>query len=159
MKDRKLVTTIMALALGFCLLYEVPATQAQSMNSRCRIVRGNLEVAFSPGAANGSITNSGFLNGSVTTSFQPGSVMPTANPTSITFTGDTTLTTLAGTLVTHDVYLFDFVLMLGPAMLRIDPGASTGIFAGATGVIYINPVAGSTDTGQAELGGRLCFAE
>jgi len=42
---------------------------------------------------------------------------------------------------------------------RIDPDASTGDFAGATGVLYIN--AKTTDGGatdQAEIAGEICFA-
>ena len=159
MKNRKLITTMMALAFSICLLNGVSSIQAQPTHRRCKAVRGNLGVVFSPGAANGSITNGGFLNGSVAQAFNPGSVVPTADPTSITFTGDSTITTIHGTLVTRDVYLFDFVRLLGPAMFRVDPVASTGIFAGAEGVIYLNPVSAATDTGQAELGGRICYPE
>jgi len=46
------------------------------------------------------------------------------------------------------------------AVNRIDPNASTGDFAGATGVLYINGK--TTDGGvtfQAEITGEICFAE
>ncbi len=42
---------------------------------------------------------------------------------------------------------------------RIDPNASTGDFAGATGVLYIN--GRTTDGGatfQAKITGEICFA-
>ena len=135
------------------------STWAQSENSNCKEVKGNLWVSFGPGVANGTITNGGIFNGTVATIFNDGSVVPTADPTTVTFTGDTVITTNAGVLVTHDVYVFDFVRSLGPGMLRIDPSASTGIFAGATGVVYLNVIFGGPESGQAKLAGQICFAK
>lgn len=130
---------------------------AQSENSNCKQVKGNLTVNFGPGTATGAITNGSVLNGTFETVFSAGSVVPTADPTSVTFTGDSTITTNTGVLVTHDVYLFDFVIALGPGMLRIDSTASTGDFAGATGILYINPNFGDAP-GHAKLTGKICFA-
>jgi hypothetical protein len=133
------------------------STSAQSPNSNCKQIKGNLMVNFGPGVASGTVTNGSFLNGTFETAFTPGSVVPTADPTSVTFTGGSTITTDKGVLVTHDVYLFDFARALGPGMLRIDSTASTGDFAGATGILYLNPNFGDPP-GHAQLGGKICFA-
>lgn len=115
-------------------------------------------IDFFPGGGSGTISNRGVLNGTVETLFNSGSIAPTADPTTVTFTGDSTITTNRGVLVTHDVYVFDFAIALGPGMLRIDSAASTGDFAGATGVIYLNVSLGGPASGRAELGGQICFA-
>lgn len=159
----RILMTLAAVALSFALtLLEQPtsarsASPAQTSNSNCKQVKGNLRVEFGPGTASGAIANGNVINGTFETVFTPGSVVPTADPTSITFTGDSTITTDKGVLVTHDVYLFDFVRALGPGMLRIDSITSTGDFAGATGILYINPNFGDAP-GNAEIGGNMCFA-
>jgi hypothetical protein len=62
------------------------------------------------------------------------------------------------------VYLFDLVLGLGTAMVVIDPKASTGIFAGATGLLYTmdlkaNPAQGPPPiTYYDAVVGHVCFA-
>ena len=150
-----LTLTTVVLALG-CFTFE-QSTPAQSESSYCKQVKGNLIVEFGPGTASGAITNGSFLNGTVETVFTPGSVAATADPTSVTFTGDSAITTDKGVITTHDLYLFDFATELGSGMLRIDPAASTGDFAGATGIIYLNINAGDPP-GHARLGGRICFA-
>ena len=135
-----------------------PAKMAQSENSNCKHVKGDLMVNFGPGTASGTISNAGVLNGTIATVFNAGSIVPTADPTTVTFTGDSTITTNRGVLVTHDVYVFDFARSLGPGMLRIDSAASTGDFAGATGVIYLNVRFGDNVSGQASLAGQICLA-
>jgi hypothetical protein len=75
----------------------------------------------------------------------------------ISLTDDFTVTTNQGVLKTHNVGIFDVVLGLFSEIARIDPNASTGASAGATGVLYIN---GTTDdsgaTFQAEITGEIC---
>ena len=137
--NTRMLMTLVAVALTFGLFPLEQSTSAQSENSKCKQVKGNLIVNFGPGIASGVITNGSFLNGTFETVFKAGSVVPTADPTSVTFTGDSTNTTGKGVLVTHDVYLFDSVRALGPAMLRIDSAASTGDFLGATGIITSVP--------------------
>lgn len=148
---------LLAVVLTFGLLPLEQPTSAQSENSRCKKVKGDVTVTFGPGTASGAITNGSILNGTIETVFNAGSVAPTADPTTITFTGDSTITTSKGVLVTHDVYLFDFVKALGPGMLLIDSTASTGDFAGATGIIYLNINFGDPP-GHGELAGKICFA-
>jgi hypothetical protein len=159
----RVVMTVVAVALSFALspLQQLTSARSASMagsqSSNCKEVKGNLTVEFGAGTASGAITNGNVLNGSFATVFTPGSVVPTADPTSITFTGNSTISTDKGALATHDVYLFDFVSALGPAMLRIDSTNSTGEFAGATGILYINPNFGDPP-GQAQLSGKICLA-
>ncbi|HEX6730722.1 MAG TPA: hypothetical protein VF074_11945, partial [Pyrinomonadaceae bacterium] len=62
-------------------------------------------------------------------------------------------------LKTHNVAIFDVVRGVFSAIDRIDPNTSTGDFAGATGVLYINgktPDGGATI--QAEITGEVCLA-
>lgn len=157
----RIVMTVAAVALSLLPLEQPTsarsASSAQSPNSNCKEVKGNLTVEFGTGTASGAITNGNGLNGTFATAFNPGSVAPTADPTSVTFTGDSTISTEKGVLVTHDVYLFDFVRALGPGMLRIDSTTSTGDFAGATGILYINPNFGDPP-GHAQLFGKICLA-
>lgn len=162
-KTRMLIMLLaIALTVGFFPLEQSisarTAKPLQSENSNCKHVKGDIMVNFGPGTASGTVSNGGFLNGTVETAFTPGSVVPTADPTSVTFTGVSTITTNRGVLVTQDVYLFDIATGLGSAMLRIDSAASTGDFAGATGVAYLNISSTTPESGRAELAGRICFA-
>lgn len=156
-RTRKLMTLV-AVVLTFCLCSLEQATSAQSPNSNCKQVKGSLAVNFGPGVANGTITNGGVLNGTIATTFNAGSVVPTADPAAVSFTGSSTITTNGGTIVTHEVYVFDFVRSWTTAMLRIDSAASTGAFAGATGVIFLNSNSASPESGQGELAGQICYA-
>jgi hypothetical protein len=153
---RRVLITILATVMISNVLTVVQPTAAQSENSNCKQVKGDLVVNFGPGTASGVLTNGSILNGTFESVFAPGSVVPTADPTSITFTGDSSITTNKGVVVTHDVYLIDFVLTLGPGMLRIDPASSSGEFAGATGLIYLNPKV-EGPFGHAELTGQICI--
>jgi hypothetical protein len=59
------------------------------------------------------------------------------------------------------LYLLDLVTGLGVAMTDIDPSTSTGIFAGATGVLYMNIVKSITVAQgpyYEAVGGQICFA-
>lgn len=117
-------------------------------------VKGNL----SGGGGIGTITQGGRLNGTTQAIFT-GAFTPTPDPTTFSFTDDLTVTTNKGVLKTHNVGIFDVAAGLFSAIDRIDPNASTGEFAGATGVLYINGK--TTDGGatiQAEITGEICFA-
>lgn len=154
-KNRVLMTFV-AIALTGGVFEVAQPTAAQTADSSCKQLKGDLAVTFGPGTASGVLTNGSFLNGTFDSVFVAGSVLPTADPTSITFTGNSSITTNKGVLVTRDVYLVDFILTLGPGMLRIDPAASTGEFAGATGLIYLNPQV-EGPLGHAQLAGQICL--
>ena len=110
------------------------------------------------GTTSGTITQGGKLNGTTQTVFTS-DFTPTPDPNTFSFTDDLTLTTDKGVLRTHNVTLFDAANGVFSAIARIDPNGSTGDFAGATGVLYINGK--TTDGGatfQAEITGEICFA-
>ena len=153
LKTRTLATfALVAVTIGVFSL-----AQAASAVGGCQRVKGNLIG----GGGSGTITQGGILNGTTQAVFTS-MFMPTPDPTTFSFTDDLTITTSlrqGGVLKTHNVVIFDVVRGLFSAIDRIDPEASTGRFAGATGVLYINgktPDGGATI--QAEITGEICFA-
>ena len=153
MKSKKIKTlatqTLVALSIGL-----FPAAQSTSAGSHCKQVYANLNGA----GGIGTITQGGILNGTTQAIFTS-NFTPTPDPTTFSFTDDLTITTDKGVLKTHNVAIFDVAAGLFTAIDRIDPDASTGDFAGATGVLYVNgktPDGGATI--QAEITGEICFA-
>ena len=125
----------------------------------CTKVRGTESVVNNgDGTLSGTLTHGGRLNGTthvvVTSAFTP-----TPDPNTFSFTDDFTLTTRKGVLVSHNVTLLDMANGLVTAIGQIDSSASTGEFAGASGVVFIN---GTTEDGgatiQTRLTGEVCFA-
>ena len=140
---------LVALTIGF---FSLP--QSASAVSDCKKVQGNL----SGGGGSGTITQGGILNGTTQAVFTS-AFTPTPHPSTFSFTDDLTITTNKGVLKTHNVGIFDVATGLFSAIDRIDPNASTGDFAGATGVLYVNGK--TTDGGatfQGEITGEICFA-
>jgi hypothetical protein len=151
------VTAIGLVVLGLTVL--LPATSAQD---QCKRVRGNMVQVADPSShrATGTITNGGFLNGTTVAVFNS-PPFPTPVPTQVTFTSTFTLTTEHGQLNGNATYLFDFGTGQGTAIVKIEPATGTGIFAEATGVIFINLLKSDTvGTGPYHevLGGQICFA-
>ena len=120
---------------------------------------GNLSVVNNgDGTTSGTITQGGRLNGTTQAVFTS-AFTPTPDPNTVSFTDDLSVMNRKGVLKTHNVGIFDQATGLFSAINRIDPNASTGGFAGATGVLYINGK--TTDGGatfQAEITGEICFA-
>jgi hypothetical protein len=149
-KFRTLATVaLVALTIGLSSL-----AHSASAVSRCKQASGNL----SGGGGSGTIKQGGILNGTTQAVFTS-AFTPTPNPTTFSFTDDLTITTDKGVLKTHNVAIFDVAAGLFSAIDRIDPNASTGDFAGATGVLYVNGK--TTDGGatiEAEITGEICFA-
>lgn len=155
--------TLAALALTFCLVSVDQSASAQSTNN-CKKVKGHW-VEFYPGSGDadfGTITNGGILNGATETIFGS-DFFPTPDPASVSFVADSIITTNRGVLKTHNVYVMDLTnfptIGLAAALYRIDPVASTGIFAGATGVLNISATV--TDAGftvHYDIAGEICFA-
>jgi hypothetical protein len=150
LKLRTLTTfTFVALTIS---LFSLPPTA--SAVSDCKKAQGNL----SGGGGIGTITQGGMLNGTTQAVFTS-TFNPTPDPTTFSFTDNLTITTNGGVLKTHNVAIFDVARGVFSAIDRIDPNASTGDFAGATGVLYINgrtPDGGATI--QAEITGEICSA-
>lgn len=123
----------------------------------CHKVRGTLSAVNNGNSATGVITQGGRLNGT-TVAVHTSGFTPTPDPTTFSFTDDLSVTTDKGVLRTHNVVIFDVARGLFTAIARVDPDASTGDFAGATGVLYLN--GRTTDGGatvQAEITGEICL--
>jgi hypothetical protein len=153
-KTRMLATfALVALTLGL-----FSSSRSVSAVSDCQKAKGNLSAVNNGSSATGIITQGGKLNGT-TQAVHTSGFTPTPDPTTFSFTDDLSVTTNKGVLITHNVVIFDVARGLFSAIARIDPNASTGDFAGATGVLYLN---GKTLDGgasvQAEITGDICFA-
>lgn len=150
-------TAIGLAALGLALVQ--PSTSAED---HCRKVTGNMVQVFDPSSnsATATLTNGGFLNGTTVAVFNS---RPYATPvaTQVTFASTFTLTTNHGLLNGNATYLFDFATGRGTAIMQIDPAAGTGIFAEATGVLFINLLKSDTvgiGPFHEVIGGQICFA-
>ncbi len=155
-KIRILATfALVALTIGL-----FSSSQSASAVSGCKKAVGNLSIVNNfDGTTSGIITQGGKLNGTTLAVRTSSGVFPTPDPTTVSFTDDLTITTDKGILKTHNVAIFDFATGLVSAIARIDPNLSTGDFAGATGVLYVNGK--TTDGGatvQAEITCEICFA-
>jgi hypothetical protein len=155
LKIRTPVThALVALIIG---LFSLP--QSVTAVSNCQQAKGNLSVVNNGnGTTSGTITQSGKLHGTTQAVFTS-ALTPTADPNTFSYTDDFNVTTNRGILRTHNVGLFDVATGLFSEIAWIDPNASTGDFAGATGVLYINGK--TTDGGatfQAEITGEICSA-
>lgn len=148
------ISALVALTVGlFSTLQSVSAVNG------CKKAIGTLNAVNNGNSATGVITQAGKLNGT-TEAVHTSGFTPTSDPTTFSFTDDLTLTTNKGVLRTHNVVIFDVARGLFTAIARVDPSTSTGDFAGATGVLYLN---GKTIDGgatvQAEITGEICFAD
>lgn len=154
--ENKLLTTLALIALTLGLFSSSRSVLAAS---DCQKAKGNESVVNNGnGTTSGTITHGGRLNGTTQTVFTS-AFTPTPDPNTFSFSDDLTLTTNKGVLQTHNVTLFDAANGVFSAIARIDPDTSTGDFAGATGVLYIN---GKTSDGGAtfegKITGEICFA-
>lgn len=152
-KTRKIM--MLVAILMFCLFSLEQLTSAQETN-KCITVKGKFTDVTRDGSTTGTITRAGILNGRTETVFSPAFAF-TPDPTTVSFTGDYTIITPRGVLITHNVYIFDFARGLGAGIYRIDPYASNGIFAYATGVLYVNGKAPVPSTVEGDISGEICF--
>ena len=113
---------------------------------RCRDANGDLSVVSSgSGTTSGTVRHGGKLNGSTRAVFTS-ALTATPNPNAFSYTDEFSITTDRGVLKAHNVGLFMVSNGLFSEIAIIDPGTSTGNFAAATGVLYIN---GKTNDGGA----------
>ena len=154
-------TTFAVLILTFGTLLIGQSASGQS-NSSCKRAAGEwLDSLNAAGATSGTITNAGILNGTTQTVYSLAFVF-TIDPNVVSYVAETIITTNHGQLVTKNVYIYNFVTGRGTAMATISPGASTGRFEGATGVLYFN----TTETlgvfpdqsYASTITGAVCFA-
>jgi hypothetical protein len=157
MKSPRVMT--IAVLLGFALFTTEQRGLAQS---NCKQVKGEQAAVFDPvtNTSTGSITKGGLLNGTAWEAFGT-AVAPTPDPTTVSFTADFTIATPHGDLKASNVYILDVVTGFAAILGRINPTTSTGMFAGATGVLHIAGKTISFDplTVQGEMTGEICFAE
>jgi hypothetical protein len=96
-----------------------------------------------------------------TATIDGGAPFPTPDLNKITFSATIILTTAHGQLKGKRIFLFDVVTGLGTDMTGIDGSASTGMFTGATGVLYVNAIRTiSVAQGpyHSVVEGRICLA-
>ena len=147
--------TAAAIVLTYCLFGIHQSTSAQATDD-CMRVKGRLMQDSASGRNLGTITRGGILNGRTEIVFST-AAFATPDPTTVSFAGELTLTTHRGVLKTHDVYLFDFATAIGTGIHRIDPAASTGIFSGATGVLYDTSRVTGPSTIEGDVTGAICL--
>ncbi|HLJ18353.1 MAG TPA: hypothetical protein VKV15_27935 [Bryobacteraceae bacterium] len=153
----KSVARLAPFALGLAVL--VPVSFGQN---NCQQIKATFSEVFSGGCCTtGTITQGGFLNGTTTTA-NFSSADPTPDPTTVSYTGELTLTTGQGQLKVKNVYLYNSPTGQGTAIGHIDPTASTGRFAGATGVVFFNTnktIGGFPISFEQDVSGQICLAQ
>lgn len=139
------------------------SVSAQTAVSNCRQFNGMTVSVFDPvtGIVSGPITNAGILNGPSedVINFAAGFVF-TPNPTVVSYTSDLTITTIHGQLRASTVTTQSVVTGVGNEWGHINPTTSTGKFAGATGMIFLNfkPI-GDPSIGpyEGQITAEICF--
>jgi hypothetical protein len=151
---------LVAFVLTFRFLIPDGSALAQPANSNCKQAKGQWIDVY-PGTGNatfGRISSAGVLDGTSETIFNS-APFPTPVATIVSYTGNSTFTTLNGQLKTNNVYLYDFATGLFTILAHINPNTSTGRFAGATGALFAGgKTIGNGFTYAAEINGEVCFA-
>jgi hypothetical protein len=165
-KEMKCITLAL-LAGGLAVVN--PAAVAQSDfdhmspdQSNCRHTEGKLVEVYDPAkkTAFGTLRNSGWLDGKTAT-VDSSAPFPTADLNKVSFSSALTYTTHHGQLKGKILFIFDVITGLGTAISDIDGSASTGIFAGATGVLFVNTFRADTVAQgpyYSVINARICFA-
>lgn len=136
--------------------------QAGSAEASCKVAKGNfVEFWDGGGESPGTLSNAGWLNGTTLAVFNSeGYETPVSS--AFTFTAEFTLATAHGELKGTRLFLTDVETGWSLDMTAIDPGGSTGIFAEATGVLYVNQIQSNTDPPPtsylSEVKAVICFA-
>lgn len=148
---RRVTLVLVALTIGLFVLAQPVAADD------CTRVKGNLFVAANvDGTTSGAITQAGKLNGVTHAAFT--SVVPSGeDPATLLYTSNFSITTNKGVLKAHNAGSFTTTLGLFHEISQIDPDTSTGVFAGATGVLSIRgTTADGGATFQAAITGNIC---
>lgn len=148
---KRATLALVALTIGLFVLAQPVAAD------NCTRVKGNLFVAANAdGTTSGATTQAGKLNGVTHAVFT--SITPSADdPATLLYTSDFSITTNKGVLKAHNVGSFITTLGVFHETTQIDPDASTGRFAGATGVLSISgTTADGGATFQATITGNIC---
>jgi hypothetical protein len=149
-----------ATLLVIALIAGCLSQQAIADDPKCRNANGDLSVVSTVnGTTSGTIRHGGKLNGTTRAVFTS-ALTSTPNPNAFSYTDEFSITTDRGVLKAHNVGLFVVSNGQFSEIAIIDPSVSTGDFATATGVLYIN---GKTSDGgatfKAEITGEFCVAD
>ena len=144
--------------LGLALL-----SQEASAQSNCKDAKGSIAEVYNGGdSSGGPLSHGGWLDGAMQFLYNVPGVYPTSDPNKITFGATFTLTTNRGVVKGKAVILYDIATAQGASMVNIDPAASTGVFAGATGLLFVNTIKGTVGPPPNYyldlVGGQVCFA-
>lgn len=139
----------------------VAQTNAGFGRNICKEAKGTLFEFWGGGNDSpGTIRNGGWLNGVTLVVFNS-SGFPTPVPTAFSYTGIFTITTARGQLKGTRLFITDNGSGWSSDMTVIDPKASTGIFAGATGVVYVTQNVSNASppptTYESEVRALICF--
>ena len=150
--------SFVAVSLALVLVLLSSSRSAMAV-SGCHKVKGTEIAAFtSPTTVEGTVTQGGILNGS-TLAVLTSAPLPTPDPNIFSFTIAKSFVTDKGMLQTYSPHILEVTTGVGTAFARIDPNASSGIFAGATGILYINFYRNADGvTSTSEVSGEICFA-
>jgi hypothetical protein len=131
--------------------------------SNCKAAKGDLSEVWLPQVNShaGTLSNAGWLNGT-TLHVEPPPYLFVLPGVAI-WTGQLTITTGQGDLKASTLFLAIFQpVAKGSVIGVIDPAASTGIFAGATGTLFVNTfeanITANPETYRSEVHGQVCFA-
>ncbi len=144
--------------IGVLLLLFSCAAMAASGDNQCESINTEINSTFTTGCPSpigicttGTIA-SGLLKG--TTSFTALSLAPGPAPSTMVYTGTLSITSDQGTLNISDVGVLDTTHNVFSEIDRIE--GSTGIFSGATGILFIS--GNQTATGfTGKVTGNLCL--
>jgi len=148
------------MAVGLVLLGQ--GASADGHNDNCTDAKGKLVEFWDGGTdSRGRLSMGGWLNGATLAAFNSDG-FPTPVPTAFSYTAAFTLATRHGRLKGTRLFVTDTGTGWSMDMTNIDPDASTGIFAGATGVVYVNQTVRNTapppTTYVSEVRALICFA-
>jgi len=139
----------------------VALNQAASAESRCKDARGTLVEFYDGGGDSPGKLKGEWLSGSTLAVFNSDG-FPTPVASAFTYTAAFTLATRHGQLKGTRLFLTDTGTGWSLDMTNIDPIASTGMFAGATGVVYVNQIESNTAAPPtkylSEVRAVICFA-
>jgi len=134
------------------------SVRATPLAADCQKVKATEISAFTgPTTVEGTVSQGGILNGT-SLSVLASDFFPTASPGVFSFLINKSFITDKGTLETSSPHILDLSTGIGTAIGNIDPNTSTGIFAGATGVLYVNFTPIDAVSSRAEVAGEICFA-
>ena len=154
------ITGMALMAVGLVLLGQ--GASANGNHDKCTDARGKLVEFWGGGSeSRGRLSMGGWLDGATLAAFNSDG-FPTPVPTALTYTAAFTLATRHGQLKGTRLFMTDGGTGWSLDMTNIDPDASTGIFAGATGVVYVNQTVSNAapppTTYMSEVRAVICFA-